>query len=521
MTGWRPAMLAVLGVVALAPRVVWGRPPEEGSSHDDIASGDGGLRIPGSPMDGGSLPDAASASPDAAGASLDSSLSAPALSSGDPAASTGSPAGDAAPPAVQSALNGTEGAESPPVESLEPGVPSATGSTGEASGSLRAGYWRANRKLQDRASFATLALWVRSTPRLGSKASIAVEGWVRNEDLLRSAAPQGLLRELYLDVSLGPIDFRLGKQIVVWGRADGINPTDNISPRDLTLLVPDDADQRSGTYAARGRYFLGDVSLAAWWLPGFFPNVIPIPALPPPLVRTEALPSAVDSLGQGAFKLEETGGRIDWSLSYFDGYDRSPDLGAEAVSPTEVDVLLRHHRVRVAGGDFAANVGRFGLRGEAAFTFTQGWTGRDLETKKPFFFAVLGVDRTIGEYLNVNAQYLVRVVTNYDSPFDVSDPLTRELAITQAIVNGQADRVQQGGTFRVADKWFNETLEADLSGVFFVPRFNWAIRGKGAYALSDRWKVVVGFDYFEGATPSFFQVLQKNSTVFTELRLSF
>ena len=37
------------------------------------------------------------------------------------------------------------------------------------------------------------------------------------------------------------------------GRADRINPTDNLTPRDFTLLVPDDEDQRFGTAAIRAR----------------------------------------------------------------------------------------------------------------------------------------------------------------------------------------------------------------------------------------------------------------------------
>ena len=528
MNDRRFAAAVTVGAIGLAARVALGSEPSSPYTSDD-----GGFREPTAGTVQPSLPEGGALVVDAGEARSEGGLAPPApvpgdsvlfadggLTASDVTSATptlGMDGGQASAPAPSSQA----ATELPSEDGLEPGGAAAAGAGGEASGSLRAGYWSANRRLHDQRNFVTLALWMRATPRLGPKASITVEGWVRNEDLLRSDAPQGLLRELYLDLSLGPVDFRLGKQIVVWGRADGINPTDNISPRDMTLLVPDDADQRSGTYAARGRYYLGSVSLAAWWLPGFFPDIVPIPALPPPLVTVEPLPGAVDSLGQGAAKIEQTGGSVDWSLSYFDGYDRLPDLGAVTVSPTETDVLLRHHRIRVAGGDFAANAGRFGLRGEAAFTFTEDWAGQDLETKKPFFFAVLGIDRTFGEYLNVNAQYLLRVVTNYQSPFDVPDPTARELAITQAIINNQADRVQQGGTFRLADKWLNETLEADLSGIFYVPRFNWAIRGKGAYALNDRWKIVIGFDYFQGMTPSFFQFLQKNSTIFTELRLAF
>jgi hypothetical protein len=388
-------------------------------------------------------------------------------------------------------------------------------------GSLRSGYWVKDRKLDDQMHFGTLTLWTRAALQLTSKVSVVVDGWVGFQNLGRDETAAGALREAYLSLSLGKIDFRFGKQIVVWGRADALNPTDNISPRDLTLLTPYDDDQRSGAYALKGTYYLKSLSLTGMWLPGFQAHVVPLPAQPPPLVFQSSRPSAVDTLGQGALKLEQTGKAVDWSLSYFDGYDRSPDLGLGPVSLTEVEVLLRHHRIRVLGGDFAATVGRFGIRGEAAFTFTENWRGHDPQTKSPFFLIVVGGDRTFLEYLNVNVQYTLRVVVNYHSPFDIPDPIARGLAIEQAAISNQLDRVQHGGTFRISNKWLNETLEAEATGAFFLPRFNYALRAKIAYALSDRWKGIIGGEYFNGEQPSFFALLNENWTAFAELRLSF
>ncbi len=37
------------------------------------------------------------------------------------------------------------------------------------------------------------------------------------------------LREAYVNAYIGPLDLRFGKQIIVWGRADGINPTNNLT----------------------------------------------------------------------------------------------------------------------------------------------------------------------------------------------------------------------------------------------------------------------------------------------------
>ena len=48
------------------------------------------------------------------------------------------------------------------------------------------------------------------------------------------------LRELYLDLYFKNFDLRIGKQQVVWGKADGVFITDIDSPLNLTeFLIPD------------------------------------------------------------------------------------------------------------------------------------------------------------------------------------------------------------------------------------------------------------------------------------------
>ncbi len=56
------------------------------------------------------------------------------------------------------------------------------------------------------------------------------------------------LIEGYAAVHFARADLHLGKQIIAWGRADGINPTDNVSPCDFTLLLPFEDDQRFGGF---------------------------------------------------------------------------------------------------------------------------------------------------------------------------------------------------------------------------------------------------------------------------------
>ena len=50
-------------------------------------------------------------------------------------------------------------------------------------------------------------------------------------------------------------------------------------------------------------------------------------------------------VGQWALKLEHMGAGLDWSVSYFDGYDLQPDLGIDRLSPSGLDLLFPHHEL--------------------------------------------------------------------------------------------------------------------------------------------------------------------------------
>ena len=395
----------------------------------------------------------------------------------------------------------------------------------EVSGSLRLDGWSSTRTLDDRRGVTTLSLWMKGGAPLGRHLAVYAEGWTGYPHLGRERAVSGMLREAYVDLSLGPLAVRAGKQILVWGRADAINPTDNLSPRDFTLLVPEDDDQRFGAAAVKAALYVGSMSLTAVWLPDFEPYVVPIPSFPPGVMARESRPSAARSLTEGAVRVEQTGLAVDWSLSYFDGYDRVPNLGVDATAtpaaPVTTFIGLFHPRIRVVGADAATVVGRYGLRAEAAYTFTADERGDEPQIRNPFLRAVLGGDRTFQEYLNLNVQYVLQVVTRFHSPLDVADPALREVAVQGALASNQWDRVQHGGTLRVSDKWMNETLEAELSAAVFGPTASYLVRGKVSYAISDRWRAIAGFNWFDGVEPSPLRFLRKNSALFAEMRLAF
>jgi hypothetical protein len=392
------------------------------------------------------------------------------------------------------------------------------------SGSIRGGYWSNSRSLDDQEDLKTASFWLKTTPKIASLASAHLEAWIINQELFGRNETKGMLREGFVDLTAGPVDFRLGKQIIVWGRADQINPTDNLSPRDYTLLFPDDNEQRFGSLGLRASTVISTLSIQGFWLPYFKPNLLPIVQPAPPLTLHEEEPE--NAYGQWGLKFEMTRSVGDGSISYYDGFDLNPDFALQTIFIASnqlplLNVVLSHHRIRTFGMDGAVTVGRFGIRGEAAYTLTENSGDWKPFIKSPFFFVVLGGDRTFLEYFNVNLQYILREVSNYHDPENIPDPLTRSIAIQEALFNNQLDQISQGVSLRVCDKWLNETLEAELAGIYIFTRHDYLLRPKITYALTDSWKLLVAADFFRGSDVTYFGYLRNNSTSYTELSYHF
>lgn len=387
-------------------------------------------------------------------------------------------------------------------------------------GSLRGSSWNISHNPAGRNDFEVAELWLKAAPHLGGNATLKLEGWTRASNDLPSVHTHSLLREGYLDTSSGAADFRVGKQIIVWGRADQLNPTDNLSPRDNTLFIAESDDQRRGTVAAKGTYNFSDAysgtAVTAIWLPRFRPNLSPL-APAPGVAFSENIPSG----DQYAVKLEQSGQTVDWSMSYFRGYDLNPDISIRSLLPGVFNLALQHHRIRVLGVDAASVLGRYGLRAEMAYTQTEDAAGNDPFIKNPFFYGVFGAERTFFENLNINVQYFERRISRYSDPNVIADPLIRSVAIQQGISSNQMDGFQQGLSMRIANKWLHETLDAELAVIYNLTRRDYLLRPKLDYAIDDHWKGRLGATLFRGNTHTFFGMLRDRSAVFGELRYSF
>lgn len=380
--------------------------------------------------------------------------------------------------------------------------------------SLRASAWSRSRRLDGDTGVNSASAWFLGKATVGESGKAVLDAWARSDSRFDDRSGGSDVREAYVAGSRGAWDFSAGRQLIVWGRADSVNPTDVLPARNFTLLTPLDEDQKTGVGSARVTWNLDALRLSALWLPEFRASTLPLPSVPG-VSFVARDPSA--AARQWALRAERSGERVDWSVSFFNGYERQPDLRPEALSAADARVGLAHTRIQMLGADAAGTWGRYGLRAEAALTRTEDRDGIDPFTRNPFLYVAAGGDRTFFSELNVNVQLLYRRVVAWEDPAAAPAPL-RELALRQALLSNQRDAEQAGATVRVAHKWWNDTLEAELSGVAWFARGDFLVRPRLRYAANDRIRFTLGGDLYRGPADSVFGSLRDLSTAFVEVQ---
>ena len=397
-------------------------------------------------------------------------------------------------------------------------LPAQAWSTLGGSGSLRLAGWTRDRSYSADRGFLPASFCLNFKPEEYLGFQTFFDGYLASNDLIRSS-PVGIeARELYIERKFGDFDLRVGRQVTVWGRADKVNPTDSLSTRNYKLLQTDDEDQRLGVFATQLTYNIQTVRLIAVYQPEWRAPIYPIPPLPGISVANLD-PSGAER--QFAFKLDQTGGTVDWSLSYFNGLSKVPDLKLVSAGAGGINVGLQYSRVDVLGGDFALNLGKFGIRAESAFTRTANSDGQDPLARNSEIFSTLGADYSVTENFNVNGQLLYRHVFNFQDPSAIGDPNTRALAIQESLISNQLGSDRLGLTLRPSFKAFNDTFLAEVALVNWFTEIGGLARPKITYAFTDSIKGIVGAEIYYGDSGSFFGRLASLTTVFAEVRLGF
>jgi len=362
------------------------------------------------------------------------------------------------------------------------------------------------------------------------------------------------LREAYVNGYLGPVDIRLGKQIIVWGRADALNPTNNLTPIDFRIRSPLEDDIRIGNVGARAFLRFSPVRLEGVWMPVYLATELPNVGLPefvsfgPPKYPSLDLRNG---LVAGRVHLELPA--FDMSVSYLRGYAPLPGLTVSSVTFDPVNPSLQVARTaynqQVVGFDFSTALGEvMTLRGEAAYRRPYDWQNKPYAAR-PDLQYVIGADHTFFGSLSVIGQYLGRYVFDWervplsampldpnvlkmdptDPTFDsnywvptVTDAANLVLARTSQVLFNQTAQVQHVATLRFDWLLAHETLSVSTLGLVNFTTKEWLVAPRIGYRFNDAMTAYVGAQIFSGPTETLFGLIEEVlSAGYAELRYSF
>ncbi len=328
------------------------------------------------------------------------------------------------------------------------------------------------------------------------------------------------LHEIWVEHVADTWDLRLGKQIIIWGRADGVQITDMISPPDYTESISRDLDEiRMPVSAVRLRLLGDQVDTVFLWLPFFKAAVQPegtdnpwavTPAFPANIaVSMTAVDKPANTLGNGEFAVKVSSylSGLDLAASVFYTWDDFAALHRRVRSvanTTRIEFTPKHHRMTVFGLEGAKPWSDYVFRFEAAYYLGRYYAPASLVAqpgKKDAVKWLAGIDWRPGNNWTVTAQLIG------DHLLDNASALARK-------------RHQYVSTCNVSKKLFNETVT--LSNMLYWQMDAGEIfdRFKIAYDFNDALTLSAGLDIFSGDDGAFGRY-EENSQLWLKVKYSF
>lgn len=335
------------------------------------------------------------------------------------------------------------------------------------------------------------------------------------------------MREIYLDLYFDNFDIRIGKQQVVWGKADGVFITDVVSPLNLTeFLLPDFDEIRSGVYATKVNYYIGNNTFELIWIPVFTAIETPAsnsiwyiqPEFPIQPTFDYGKQNVTASLENSEVFVKFTGitSFIDFEIMGGYTWDDIPvmhvnktfGLDPNTQSPVlnTLNIRPEYHRLTLGGGSFSTQIKSVIFRGEAAYYNGKYFQTEDLQAidalvEKDYLHYVLGLDFNI-KSIKFSTQFIQQYILDY-KPGMISKETENTL------------------TFLARADLLRETLHLELFSYIGLSNEDAFIRPKITYDYDDSFSVLLGANVFVGDENGRFGQYKDNSMIYAKIKYNF
>ena len=358
--------------------------------------------------------------------------------------------------------------------------------------------------------FAKPAPWVQFAAGLDARANShdEVEDQWRLDFSDRGVRrPRLSVRRLAANFNRHGVTVDVGKQFIRWGKTDILTPTDRFAPRDFLNVVDTELLPVLGVRVAAE---IGGETFEAVWVPRLTPSRVPllyerwttIPegAAGVPIVDKGSI---VPSGSQVGIRWSHVGAGLEYSLSFFDGFNNLPNIIAQAVPtavpaiPLEIQLTRSYPPIRTYGADAARPMRWFTLKGEAAY-FTSSSPVTD-----EYLLYVIQLERQSGEWVFVGG-YAGEVVT------------TNRSMLTFAPDRGLARSVVARASYTI-----DPNRSFALEGAVHQNGDGAYAKGEYSQAYGQHWRATGALVAIAGHSDDFIGQYHRNSHATLVLRYSF
>jgi hypothetical protein len=364
------------------------------------------------------------------------------------------------------------------------------------------------------------------------------------------------LREGYVKLFGRKWDLSAGQQIIKWGRADFTNPTSKLNPVNYISRSPDREDMDLGNISFAAHWYPApSVSLGAVMVPLYRPSVLLVEPFPMPAYVTFSQNTSISTEGgmvSYGLKADFRSSRVDWSLSWFDGYDPMPGINLTAFNPDYsmpipvfyTDLSTIPYRLRMAGADFELTAGDFGIRGEGAWT-SPVLSHNDHEyVPFPELKWVAGIDWSAGKW-RIMAEYSGKYVLDYspatadpvfgtepdyqklaelfaDPGLDPEEYVKQQVASFNRLYNYHLEQFYHSAGLKLdADIAYGKLLPSVFTMYNFTSR-DLLLIPEIKYKPADGLTITAGAEIYHGSRGSLFDIVNEFMTsVYVALRVDF
>ena len=337
-------------------------------------------------------------------------------------------------------------------------------------------------------------------------------------------------REAYVDLFFSNVEFRLGKQQVVWGKADGVFINDIVCPLDMSMFLLQDFDNiRMGLPMAKANLYLGNWMLEGLWIPKFEPwqfaeagSDWEFTLSVPPDTVWDLIPNVIhlndEELPENSLENSEFGLKLstfllgaDISLLYLDGYADHPSIQVVDTTitgspiPTQIDTYLSptYYRSPMYGLNFSRPVFTTVIRGELGYFANRRFSNVNMQTvTSDYFSGMMGLDFTGPLGSSISFQAIHRQIMDYKS----------------GMVD---DKTEQMATATISGSFLRETVIASVLGLADVNEDAGLGRLDISYAWSDALRISLGGFLLWGNEDTLFGQFDVNDNIYLKIKYSF